>query len=113
MEEKTVKVKVKNIAQSPLKLRLVADTVRGKNVSDALDILSLVQRKGAITVSKAIRSGIANAREIHSVDEKDLTVDKINIDEARILKRTRFQSKGRVSVINKRRSHLNLELKVK
>ena len=31
MEEKTVKVTIKNVAQSPLKLRLVANVVRGKN----------------------------------------------------------------------------------
>ena len=113
MEEKTVKVKVKNIAQSPLKLRLVADTVRGKNVEDALDILALVQRKGVKTIKKAIMSGVANAREMHGVGKEDLMINKIMINEAPTLKRTRFQAKGRVSTIFKRRSHINLELKVK
>jgi large subunit ribosomal protein L22 len=113
MDEKTVKVKVKNIAQSPLKLRLVADTVRGKSVDEALDILALVQRKGTKMIKKAIMSGVANAREKHGVGQEDLTINKIMINEAQTLKRTRFQAKGRVSTIFKRRSHINLELKVK
>lgn len=113
MEEKIVKVKIKDIAQSPLKLRLVADTVRGKGVEDALDILSLVQKKGVTTVKKALLSGIANAREQHGVDKEDLIINSIQIGESRTLKRTRFASRGRVNVLRKRRSNLNLELKVK
>ena len=46
MEQKKTTVKVKNVAQSPQKLRLVADLVRGKSVVDALDILQLTNRKG-------------------------------------------------------------------
>jgi large subunit ribosomal protein L22 len=113
MEDKIVKVKVKDVAQSPLKLRLIADAVRGKSVPEALDILTLLNKKGADTIRKAIQSGIANAREIYNVDEESLEVSKITVDEARTLKRTRFASRGRVSVIIKRRSHINLELKVK
>jgi large subunit ribosomal protein L22 len=113
MEEKTVKVKVKDIAQSPLKLRLVVDAVRGKSVPEALDILSILNKKGTDTVKKAILSGVANARELYSVDEESLEISKVMVNEARTLKRTRFASRGRVSVILKRRSHINLELKVK
>lgn len=113
MEEKIAKVKVKDIAQTPLKLRLVANAVRGKSVEEALDILSLINKKGAKTVEKAILSGVANAREKYSVDKGDLIVKTIMVNEARTLKRTRFQSRGRISRINKRRSHINLELKVK
>jgi large subunit ribosomal protein L22 len=113
MEEKIVRVKVKDIAQAPLKLRLVVDTVRGKSVEDALDILQLVNKKGAETVKKAILSGVANARELYSVDKDSLEISKITVDEGRTLKRTRFASRARVSTILKRRSHINLELKVK
>jgi large subunit ribosomal protein L22 len=113
MEDKIVKVKVKDVAQSPLKLRLVADTVRGKSVPEALDILTMLNKKGADTIKKAIQSGIANARDLYSVDEESLEISRLMINEARTLKRTRFASRGRVSVIIKRRSHINLELKVK
>ena len=113
MEEKTVKVKIKNISQPPLKLRLVVDAVRGKSVEEALGILQLINKKGTNTVKKAILSGVANARELYSVDQESLIVSKISVDEARTLKKTRFASRARVSVLFKRRSHLNLELKVK
>jgi len=113
MEDKTVTVKVKNIAESPLKLRLVVDVVRGKGAAEALEMLELVNKKGAATVKKAIMSGVANAREKYGVDKDVLVISKISVDEARILKRTRFESRGRVSRIDKRRSHINLELTVK
>jgi large subunit ribosomal protein L22 len=113
MEQKKTTVKVKNVAQSPQKLRLVADLVRGKSVVDALDILQLTNRKGTETLSKAILSGVANARELYSVDKGNLEISNLSVDGAPVLKRARFASKGRVSRITKRRSHINLELIVK
>ncbi len=113
MEEKIVKVKVKNIQQSPLKLRLVADVVRGKGVEDALNMLQLLKKKGSLYVKKALLSGVANGRDLFNVDKGDLVVKSITVDEAPTLKRTRFNSRGRVSRIDKRRSNINLELKVK
>lgn len=113
MEEKIVKVTIKDIAQSPTKLRLVADIVRGMKVSKALDSLTLVNKKGSDIVKKALLSGVANARDLYSVDKDNLIVNSISVDESRTLKRAQFASRGRVSRISKRRSHLNLELKVK
>jgi len=113
MEDKIVTVKVKDVAQSPLKLRLVANVVRGKVAGEAIEMLALVPKKGALIIKKAILSGIANGREKYGVDKDALVISKITVDEARILKRTRFESRGRVSRIDKRRSHLNLEFKVK
>jgi large subunit ribosomal protein L22 len=113
MEDKRTTVKVKNVAQSPQKLRLVADLVRGESVEDALNILNLTGKKGTETIKKAILSGIANAREVHGVDKSELDIAHISVDVAPTLKRVRFASKGRVSRITKRRSHINLELKVK
>jgi len=113
MEEKIVKVTVKDIAQSPLKLRLVANVVRGKNAQEAIELLSILNKKGASIVKKAVLSGIASARDLYSAEPEKLLISKISVDEARILKRTRFESRGRVSRIDKRRSHINLELTVK
>jgi large subunit ribosomal protein L22 len=113
MEPKSTKVKVKNVAQSPQKLRLVADLIRGKDVDVALDILQVTNRKGTKELKNAILSGIASARELYSVDKGELKISSIHIDQASSLKRVRFASKGRVSRINKGRSHINLELIVK
>ncbi len=113
MEEKKTKTQVKNIAQSPQKLRLVADLIRGKKVNEALDILQLTNKKGCEFLKKALLSGVASAREIHSVDKDDLIISHISIDGAQTIKRGRFASRGRSSRILKRRSHINLELEVK
>jgi large subunit ribosomal protein L22 len=113
MDVKKTTVKVKNIAQSPQKLRLVAALVRGKDAEMALDILQLTNRKGTKELKNALLSGIANAREVFSVDKGELKISSISIDQATSLKRVRFASKGRVSRINKGRSHINLELTVK
>lgn len=113
MEDKKTTVQVKNISQSPQKLRLVADLVRGKNVEEALDILQLTNKKGTEVLKKAILSGVANARDLYSVDKNELKVSKLSVDGAPVLKRARFASKGRFSRILKRRSHINLELTVK
>jgi len=113
MEEKKTTVKVKNVAQSPQKLRLVVDLVRGKGVEEALDILALTNKKGCLIIKKAILSGVANARDLFSVDKEELKITHISVDGAPVFKRGRFASRGRSSRILKRRSHINLELTVK
>ena len=62
MEEKIVKVKANNISISPLKLRLVVDTVRGKKVEEALGILELLNKKGTLFIKKAILSSMSHPR---------------------------------------------------
>lgn len=113
METKKTKAKMKNVPQAPLKLRLVADLVRGKDVEKALEILEFTNKKGAQYIQKAINSAIANAREKYGVDKSDLRISEIMVDEAPTYKRGRFAARGRYSVIFKRRSHINLELEVK
>lgn len=107
---RTYNVKVKNIAQSPRKLRLVANLVRGKKADRALDILKFLNKKGALHVSKAIKSGVASASELNSLSADALVVSKISVDQAPTYKRGRFASRGRFARILKRRAHLNLEL---
>ncbi len=113
METKRTKIKVKNLAQSPQKLRLVADLIRGKNVVEALDILQLTNKKGTLALKKALLSAMASARELFSVDKEELKISHISVDGAQTLKRGRFASRGRSSRILKRRSHINLEVEVK
>ncbi len=112
-EDKVVRINVRNIAQSPYKLRLVADTIRGMNVEDALNTVEFLNRKGVIAVKKALLSGIDSAVNKYGADKKDLVVKSISVDEARMLKKAIYGTKGRFSLGHKRRSHINLELVVK
>ena len=110
MEDKTIKVKVKEVTLSAQKLRLVVDLIRGKKVEEALDILKFLNKKGAKIVSKAVQSGIANAQDRFSWEPEDLYVSAISADKAKTQKWRRYNSRGRVSRILKRKAHLNLEL---
>ncbi len=113
MEEKKTKVKIKNVAQSPQKLRLIVDLIRGESADKALDILKLTNKKGSSIIIKALKSAIANATDLFSAQDTDLVISHVSVDGAPTLKRYRFTSKGRSSRILKRRSHINLELTVK
>jgi large subunit ribosomal protein L22 len=113
MEEQIAKAKTTDIAQSAQKLRLVADTIRGTSVETALDTLEFLNKKGSKIVKKTLESAIANARDLYNVDKDVLTISKISVDEAKTLKRGRYKSRGKVGKHYKRRSNLNLELKVK
>ena len=113
MEKKIYKAQFKNVAQSPQKLRLVVDVVRGKKVVLALDLLSVLNKKGSKFVDKALKSAIANAKNLDGITPDKLYITSITVDEATTFKRMRFASRGRVSTLSKRRSNLNIELSVK
>jgi len=112
-EEKIAKIVVRDIAQSPFKLRLIADLVRGLSAQEALDTVEFLNKKGTTTVKKALLSAIDSAINKYGVTKEDLVVSHISVDGARVIKKGLYSAKGRFSLATRRRSHLNLELKVK
>lgn len=111
--DKKVTVQINNIGVSPQKARLVADMVRGMNVAKAINVLTLTNKKAALDIKKALVSGVANAKELHGVEKENLVVSKLSIDEGKKQRKVNFGSRGRVSMMTKRKSHINLELSVK
>jgi large subunit ribosomal protein L22 len=93
---------------SPQKCRLVADTVRGQPVNNALNTLKYMPKKGAKIVYKVLWSAIANAQENAGLDVDDLKVARIHIDAAPQLKRFAARAKGRGTRIIKRNSHITV-----
>ncbi len=93
---------------SPQKCRLVADTVRGQPVNRALNTLKYMPKKGARLVYKTLWSAIANAQENEGLDIDDLTVARIQVDVAPVLKRFAARAKGRGTRIVKRNSHITV-----
>jgi len=91
---------------SPQKCRLVADTVRGKGVGNALSTLKFMPKKGARLVLKVLESAIANAENNLGADIDELKVTRIEIDTAPVLKRFAARAKGRGNRIVKRNSHI-------
>jgi len=103
-----VKAVAKDVGISPRKARLVVDMVRGKKVDEALTILNFLPTPSAKTVAKVIKSAVANAENNLQMAPADLRVAVIFVDEARTLKRFRPKSRGRVSPILKRSSHITV-----
>ena len=93
---------------SPQKARLVADQIRGKSVDQALEILTVSNKKAADLVKKVLESAIANAEHNEGADIDDLSVAKIFVDEGPIMKRIMPRAKGRADRILKRSSHITV-----
>jgi large subunit ribosomal protein L22 len=104
-----MKAFLKNYRQSPRKVRLIADLVRGKEVKKALETLTFVNKRAALPVEKLIRSAVANA-QTQGVDTTKLIVTKITVDKGVVLKRFMPRARGSAARINKRNSHITLEL---
>ena len=100
--------KLRHARISPQKCRLVADTVRGQSVNNALNTLKFMPKKGAKLVYKVLWSAIANAQENQGLDVDDLKVARIHIDAAPQLKRFAARAKGRGTRIVKRNSHITV-----
>ncbi len=104
------KAKARFIRISPQKARLVADTIRGKNVGDAITTLRFTPKKGARILRKVIESAVANASQNDSIAIDTLFVKTVFVDGGPMLKRIRPRAMGRASRILKRTSHITVVL---
>ena len=103
-----VKVVAKDIGMPSRKVRRVVDMVRGKKVEEALAILRFMPSPAARAVAKVVKSAAANAENNYQTPVDSLRIAAIYADEARTLKRFRPQSRGRISPILKRSSHVTV-----
>ena len=101
-----VHASARNVRISARKVRLVVDVVRGRRVNQALSMLQFMPQKAAREVYKVVKSAAANAENNHDMDIEALVVKRIFADEGPTLKRFRPRSRGRVSPILKRSSHI-------
>lgn len=103
-----VKAIAKNTGLSAIKVRPLVDLVRGKKVEEALTLLRFTPTPKAKYLAKVVKSAAANAENNFQMDPADLRVVKIYVDEARSQRRFRPRSRGRVSPIRKRSSHITV-----
>ncbi len=94
---------------APRKARLVADMVRGLPVDQALTSLEFSKRRGAWYLKSVLKSAIANAEE-SDADVANLVVSRSWVDEGPTIKRFQPKDRGRAHPINKRTSHLHVEV---
>lgn len=99
--------------QSPYKMRLVMDQIRGKDVNDALALLMFSKKHAAKQIEKVLKSAVANAefkaRESgDSIDLDRLYIKHAVINEGPKLKRFMPAAMGRATPIRKRTSHVDI-----
>lgn len=101
------------IRQSPRKMRLITDLIRGQGVNEAYATLKFSDKKAAITVDKLLRSAVANAmvkadEQGERLDVDELYVKRAYVDEGPTYKRWQARAMGRASPIRKRTSHVTV-----
>ena len=99
--------------QSPYKMRLVIDQVRGLSVNDALALLKFSKKHAAKQIEKTLRSAVANAEQAsrttnESLDVDDLYITKAIVNEGVKLKRFTPAAMGRATPMHKRTSHIEI-----
>ncbi len=107
-----MKAILKNYRQSPRKVRLIADLVRGKKVNKALSILQFADKRAAGPFAKVILSAQANAVNA-GADSDKLFIKMVVVNKGTVMKRFRARARGSASRINKRNSHITVELGTK
>jgi large subunit ribosomal protein L22 len=112
MESKAI---LRFVRVSARKARLVADMVRGKDVSEAIEHLSFADKKTAPIMRKLVESAVANAEQAARRANEDLDIDQLYIktvlvDAGPTLRRFRPRAQGRATKILKKTAHITVEL---
>jgi large subunit ribosomal protein L22 len=99
--------------QSPYKMRLVIDQIRGHSVNDALALLAFSKKHAAKQIEKVVKSAVANAENAARNENATLDVDELFIKYAVInegpkLKRWTPAAMGRATPVLKRTSHVEI-----
>lgn len=98
--------KLKNYRQSPRKVRLVADLIRGKSADHALALLNTLPKRASGPLAKLLKAGVANAK----LPANELYISTIQVNGGIVMKRFMPRARGRAAQILKRTSHVTLGL---
>ncbi|WP_345786995.1 50S ribosomal protein L22 [Gemmatimonas aurantiaca] len=99
--------------QSPYKMRLVIDQIRGQRVNEALALLKFSKKHAAEQIEKTLNSAVANAEQAAraanlSLDVDTLVITKAIVNEGPKLKRWTPAAMGRATPMLKRTSHVEI-----
>ena len=98
----------RNIRVSPQKLNLLAQSIRGVEVSKAIANLTFSKKRISSEVKKVLQSAIANAENNHGLDVDKLFVKEAFVGKGLVMKRMRARARGRAARILKPFSHLSI-----
>ena len=105
-----VAARARYVRSAPRKARLVMDHIRGKRVEHAQAILQHAPRAVSGDILKLLNSAVANAESAYELGPDELRVRRAFVDEGPTIKRYRPRALGRATRINKRTSHMTIEL---
>ncbi len=100
--------KARHLGISASKARRVINLVRGKSVSEALDILRWAPQQASLPLAKVIASAAANAQNNDGLDPSTLVVASVFADEGPTAKRIKPRAQGRAYRIRRRTSHITV-----
>ena len=104
-----MKATLSNYRQSPRKVRLITELIKGKGLVEALTALKFNDKRAAAPIEKLLRSAIANAEQ-GGENPNELVVENIAVDKGRVAKTFMPRAFGRASTIRKRSSHVTVTL---
>jgi large subunit ribosomal protein L22 len=105
-----VKALTKDARISPTKARDLARAIQGRSASDALKLTQFSERKGAMYISKTLKSAIANAENNSGLSADDLVVKSAIVDQGHMMKRFQPRARGSAGPIQKKMSHIKIIL---
>ncbi len=109
-EVRTAFAKASYVRVAPRKARRVVELVRDMGAQDALAMLKFAPQAASEPVAKVLASAIANAENNFSLDPESLIISRAYVDEGPTLKRFRPRAQGRAYRINKKTSHITIEV---
>ena len=101
----------KYVRMSPIKVGVVLDLIRGKNVNEAFAILQYTPREAAVVINKVLKSAVANAENNFALDTDKLYVSEAHCGQGPTLKRFRPMDHGKAFKILKKTSHITIVVK--
>jgi large subunit ribosomal protein L22 len=109
-ERPIVRARARYVRIAPRKARVVADQIRGKDVTEALALLRFSPRGASEPVRKLVESAAANAENNNDLDPDEMRIAEISVDEGPTLRRFRPRARGRAARILKRTCHIQVAL---
>jgi large subunit ribosomal protein L22 len=107
---KEVHAHLRFLRQSPRKVRLVADLIRGHKAQRAVNTLSVLNKVAAPVLLKLLKSAMANATHNFSLEENSLRITQIMVDGGPSLKRWMPKAHGRATPVRQPTSHITIVL---
>ena len=109
-ESVTTKATARFVRVTPMKARRVVDLIRYKPAGEALAMLRFAPQAASEPVAKVLASAMANAEHNLKVEQDSLVISGAYVDGGPTLKRFRPRARGRAFRINKRTSHITIEV---